>query len=99
MARAIPADSLTCSLSPSQGPTLFTKAWKRLDRDVGMVMKDKTSENAAGIVDNTINSGRKRMSIDSEDQLESRKFCMDVCKGDEEQNIEVVAARQHHQAL
>ena len=99
MARAIPVDSLTGSLSPSQRPTLFTKAWKRLAREVGMVTKDKTSENAAGTVDNTINSGRKRMSIDFEDKLESKKFCMDFCKGDEEQNIEVVAARQHHRAL
>ena len=55
------------SLLPSAGPTLFTKAWKRLAREVGMAIKDKTSDDGAGTVDNTINSRRKRISIDFED--------------------------------
>ena len=99
MAHTIQAKSLNDSLLPSPRPTLFTKAWKRLAHEVGMATKDKISDNGVGKVDDTINSGRKRMSIDFEDQLESKKFCMDICKGEEEQNIEVVAARQHHQAL
>ena len=55
------------SLLPSPGPTLFTKAWKRLACEVGMATKDKTSDDEAGIVDNTINSRRKCISIDFED--------------------------------
>nr|POE98551.1 hypothetical protein CFP56_46459 [Quercus suber] len=78
MAHAVIAESLTGSLSPTQRPTIFTKAWKRIAREVGMVTKDEISENGVGIGVNTINSGRKRMSIDFEDNLENKKFCMDV---------------------
>nr|POE55977.1 hypothetical protein CFP56_62806 [Quercus suber] len=88
MAHAVIAEPLIGSLSPIQQPTIFTKAWKRIAREVGMVTKDEIPENGAGIGENTIKAGRKRMSIDFEDKLENKKFCMDVCKGEEEQNIE-----------
>ena len=58
-----------------------------------------THDKGVETVANSFKFGRKRMSIDIEDQLESKKFCMDICKGKKEQNFEVVAARQHHRAL
>ena len=48
------------------------------------VTKANTSDIGALIVDNNINFGKKRMSIDFEDHMESKKFCMDLCKGEEE---------------
>jgi len=66
---------------------------------VDKVTKDNTSDIGALTVDNNINFGKKRMSIDFEDHMESKKFCMDLHKGEEEQTFEVVAARQHHWAL
>ena len=99
MAHVVQADALNGSPSSSPRPTLFTKAWKRLAREVGKATKDKTSDKGVETVANSFNSGRKRMSIDIEDQLESKKFCMDIYKGEEEQNFDMVAARQHHRAL
>ena len=99
MAQVVQADALNGSPSSSPGPTLFTKAWKRLAREVGKATKDKTSDNGVETMANPFTSGRKRMSIDIEDQSESKKVCMDICKGEEEQTFEVVAARQRHRAL
>nr|POF12073.1 hypothetical protein CFP56_08840 [Quercus suber] len=62
----------------SLGPTLLTKAWKRLAREVGMVTKDKTSDNGTMTVDNIINSRKKPMSIDFEDHMESKKVADDT---------------------
>lgn len=93
MAHAVQADALNGNPSPSLGSTLFTKAWKRLACEVGRSTSDKISDKRAETVDNTFNSGRKGMTIDFEDQLESKKLCMDICNGEEEQNTKVVAAR------
>ena len=68
-------------LSQTTGPTLLTK---RLAREVGKVTKDNTLDIGALIVDNNFNFGKKHMSIDFEDHMESKKFCMDLCKGEEE---------------
>lgn len=99
MAHATQVDSLLHNLSQVSGPTLLTKAWKRLTREVGMVSKDKILDNGAVTVGNIINSGKKRLSIDFKDHMESKKFCMETSQGEVEQTFEVVAARQHHQAL
>ena len=48
---------------------------------------------------NTVDTGKQRMSIDLEDPVESKKQCMDVYEGMDDQSIEVVAAWQHHQTL
>ena len=48
---------------------------------------------------NTVDNGKRRMSIDLEDPVESKKQCMDVCEVMDDQSIEVVAASQHHRTL
>nr|POF22460.1 hypothetical protein CFP56_49784 [Quercus suber] len=89
-AHAVQSDSLVDNdLSQTTGPTLLTKAWKRLTHEVGKVTKDNTSDIGALTVDNNINSRKKRMCIDFEDHMESRKFCMDLHKGEKEQTFEL----------
>ena len=87
--------------SPSKmlGPILLTRAWKRLAREVGKGHKDNDEGCMFKTVENKVDIGKCRMSIDLEDQVESKKLCMDVYYGMEDQSIEVVAAWQHHQAL
>ena len=46
-----------------------------------------------------MDNGKHRISIDLEDLVESKKQCMDVCDGMDDQSIEVLAAWQHHRAL
>jgi len=87
--------------SPSKmpGPTLLTRAWKRLAREVGNGHKDNDEGYMFKTVKPTMDNGKHCMSIDLKDQVESKKKCMNVCGGMEDQSIEVVVAWQHQRAL
>nr|POF22635.1 hypothetical protein CFP56_28365 [Quercus suber] len=65
------------------GPTLLTRAWKRLARDVGKNQKDNEEGGMLMTVSNTVDNGKRRMSIDLENSVESKKqysTCEDVIK-------------------
>ena len=81
------------------GPTLLTRAWKRLAREVSKGQKENDEGGMLKTAVNTVDTGKQRMSIDLEDPVESKKQCMDVYEGMDDQSIEVVAAWQHHQTL
>ena len=81
------------------GPTLLTRAWKRLAREVGKGQKENVEGGMLKTAVNTVDNGKRRMSIDLEDPVESKKQCMDVCEVMDVQSIEVVAASQHHRTL
>jgi len=81
------------------GLTLLTRAWKRLAREVGQGQKENDEGCILKTAVNIMDNGKHRISIDLEDLVESKKQCMDVCDGMDDQSIEVVAAWQHHRAL
>ena len=51
----------------TSGPTLLTKAWKRLAREVGKGHKDNDEGCMFKIVENKVDIGKCRMSIDLEE--------------------------------
>ena len=81
------------------GLTLLTRAWKRLAREVGQGQKENDEGCRLKTAVNIVDNGKYRISIDLEDLVESKKQCMDVCDGMDDQSIEVVAAWQHHRVL
>ena len=81
------------------GPTLLTRAWKRLAREVGKGQKENNEGCVLKTIVNTMDNGKRRISIDLEESGECKKQCMDVCDGMDDQSFEVVAAWQHHRAL
>ena len=81
------------------GPTLLTRAWKRLAREVGKGQKENNEGCVLKTTVNTVDNGKRRMSIDLEEPGECKKQCMDVCDGMDDQSLEVVVAWQHHRAL
>lgn len=87
---------LVDNLPGTLGLTLLTKAWKRLARAVGKVTKDNDVGSVFTTMENNVNSGKRRTSIDLKEQMESKKHCMDLYGGKKEQNFEMMVARQHH---
>lgn len=86
---------LVDNLLGTPGPTLLTKAWKRLAREVGKVTKDNDVGSVFTSMENNVDSGKKRMSINLKEKVESKKSCINLCGGKKEQNFEVVDARQN----
>ena len=80
-------------------PTLLTRAWKRLAREVGKGQKENNEGCVLKTTVNTMDNGKCRMSIDLEESGECKKQCMDVCDGMDDQSFEVMATWQHHRAL
>ena len=74
------------------GPTLLTRAWKRLAREVGKGQKENNEGCVLKTTVNTVDNGKRHMSIDLEEPGECKKQCMDVCDGMDDQSLEVVAA-------
>ena len=91
--------TLADTSSKMPGPTLLTRAWRRLAREVGKGQKENDEGCMLKTAVNTMDNGKRRMSIDLEDLVESKKQCMNVYEGMDDQSIEVVAAWQHHRAL
>ena len=81
------------------GPTLLTRAWKRLAREVGKGQKENNEGCVLKTTKNTVDNGKRRMSIDLEESGVCKKQCMDVCDGMDDQSFKVVAAWQHHRTL
>lgn len=51
----------------------MTKAWKRLAQAMGKVTKDNDVGSVFTTMENNVNSGKRRTSIDLEEQMESKK--------------------------
>ena len=79
--------------------TQLTRAWKRLAREVGKGQKENNEGYVLKTTVNTVDNGKRRMSIDLEESGECKKQCMDVCDGMDDQSFEVMAAWQHHRTL
>ena len=81
------------------GPTLLTRAWKRLAREVGKGQKHHNEGCGLMTIENTMGNGKRSMSIDLEESGKCKKQRMDIGDEMEDQTYEVVAAWQHHQTL
>ena len=99
LGQAVQSSPLAESPSGLPGPTLLTRAWKRLAREVGKGQKHNNEGCGLKTTENTMGNGKRPMSIDLEESGECKKQCMDVCDEMEDQSFEVVAAWQHHQTL
>ena len=73
-------------------PTLLTRAWKRLAREVGKGQKENNEGCVLKTIVNTVDNGKRRISIDLEESGLFKKQCTDVCDGMDDQSFEVVAA-------
>ena len=99
LGQAVQSAPQAVSLAGLPGPTLLTRAWKRLAREVGKGQKHNNEGCGLMTIENTMGNGKRPMSIDLEELGECKKQCMDVGDEMEDQSFEVVAAWQHHQTL
>ena len=99
LGQAVQSAPQAVSLAGLPGPTLLTRAWKRLAREVGKGQKHNNEGCGLMTIENTMGNGKRPMSIDLEESGECKKQRMDIGDEMEDQSFEVVAAWQHHQTL